>query len=233
MIRISSIIILLLLSFCIISCGGGNNKANTSFSVDALLAEERSLTTNEIQIATRICYAFQVKSQNFRSSEFYGSKFTFSGTKNDCQNIKYSYEIRSTLKFDDKNTLSYIPDKNINEKLTFNNKVQTDSVGYLTQICQKILTNQKVVNTATEQNIKIQIAFFVEDLDGFTLQYFNKQNENLYKFDSGEKFKITTEVDSFKNKIKGMDQFYSSFKICPNLYDKGQSSYFEQNFIYH
>lgn len=231
MTRPLTILILLSLSFTLTNCGGGNSKAQTTFGIDAILAEERPLSSTEIQIATRICYAFQAKSQNFRSTEYYGKSFAFKGTKTDCQNIKSTYEVSTILKFDDQNILSYIPDNIFNSQLTFNKKVQTDSSGYLSQLCQKIFTNQKISNTTTEQNIKIQIAFIKEDFDGFTLQYFNKVNEALYKIDSAEKFKFTTEVDSLKNKIKGMDQFYSIEKVCPSSADKVKSSYYEQTFI--
>jgi len=132
------------------------------------------------------------------------------------------------MKNDTQNELSYIPVHVFDPSLAFNKKVQTDSSGYLAQVCPKILTNQQVNNTITQGNVKIQISFFTEDLDGFMLQYFNKQPDNSYVFDSAEKFKVPTSLNA---PIRGIDQFYSLTKVCPNSLDKNPNSIYEQNFI--
>jgi hypothetical protein len=226
-------IILFSLSFAITSCGGGNNKPQTAFSVDAIITEERPLTSEEIQIATRICYAYQSKSQQFRTADYYGTKFLFSVKKTDCQNQSTQAEVPTTMKYDDQNVLNYIQDKDIDSSFNFKKLVQSDRSGYMSQLCPKILTNQPVTNTTVIQNTKVQISFFKETLDGYLLKYFTKLDELTYKIESAEKFKIPTDAESSKKSIRGMDQFYSLQKVCPSSLDKNKFSDFEQNFIYH
>jgi benzoyl-CoA reductase/2-hydroxyglutaryl-CoA dehydratase subunit BcrC/BadD/HgdB len=224
----------LVLSVSIIasSCGGGNlnNKAITSFNVNAILAEERPLTSEEIKIATRICYAYQSKSQKFRSSEYFGSKFIFSGKNTDCQNTSTNYQISTTLKYNAQNTLEYVTSPFLNSALTVNKKVQTETSGYLAQLCPKIFTNRSVSNTTTAQNYKVQISFIRNNLDSFYLQYFNQVADSSYKIESSERFDVVTDIGS-DYKINGMDQFYSAQRVCPSAYDKNKFSNFEQTFI--
>ncbi len=221
---------LLILSSSIIlsSCGGGNSKPKTTFAPDAIMTDERNLTPDEKNIATRICYAYQSKSQKFRSTEFYGTQFIFQAKNTDCQNLVTTTNITTTMKYDAQNELAYIPSQYYDPSLAFNKKVQTDSSGYLAQLCPKVLTNQQVTNTITEANVKIQISFFKEDYDGYLLQYFNRQVDNTYKIDSAEKFKVPSDPGAV---IRGMDQFYSAAKICTSPSDKNKFANFEQNFI--
>lgn len=217
-------LIILSSSLSLSSCGGGNSKGKASLG----MVEEQSILANEKNIAVRICYAYQSKSQKFRSMDFYGGKFVFEAKNTDCQNMVTTSNILTNMKNDTQNALSYIPAYAFDSTLAFNKKVQTDSSGYLAQVCSKILTNQPVNNTISQENIKIQISFFTEDLDGFMLQYFNKQSDNSYVFDSAEKFKIPTSQNA---PIRGMDQYYSLTRVCPNSLDKNRNSIYEQNFI--
>lgn len=212
------------------SCGGGNNNAKSSF-VDTLMAKEGPITAEERNIATRICYAYQSKSNNFRSGSFIGTNFLFSGKMTDCKNSVNNYQINSTLKYDDKNNLSYQSPSTLDSNLSFNKSVQTDSVGYLAQICSKIQNNQEISNTIDQQNIKVQISFIREELDGFLLQYFNKQPDGSYKIDSAEKLKTRSMIDFKTGQIMGMDEYYSYQKVCTSSLDKNKYSEFVQGFI--
>lgn len=222
---------ILSLSLIISSCGGGNSKPNITFSVDALLSEEHPISADERIIATRICYAYQSKSKNFRSSNLLGTSFIFSAKKTDCQNGVYPYQVNSILKYDETNSLVYGPLQNFDSSLNFNKKVQTDSSGYLAQLCPKIITNESISNTTDLMGTKVQISFFRDSLDGFLLNYFYKQSDNSYKIDSQEKFKVRTQIDYTAKNIIGMDENYSIQKVCPSQYDKPNFSTFEQSFI--
>jgi hypothetical protein len=213
------------------SCGGGNSVGKKTFSVDAIISEEHPISTDERNIAARICYAYQSKSKNFRSSGFIGTGFLFSGKKTDCQNNIVNYQINSTLKYDDNNELIYAPPGNFDTNLRFNKKVQTDTSGYLSQLCTKIYNGEVISNTTNQQNVKVQISFLREGFDGFLLQYFNRQSDSTYKIDSAEKLKVRTQIDFTTGKILGMDEFYSNQKICGSQFDKNKFSEFEQNFI--
>lgn len=232
----ASLNLFLILSTSIIlsSCGGGNSKPKLSFSVDNQLLEEAPLTTTERNIATRICYAYQTKSQNFRTPEFLGGRFVFSTKKTDCQGLVNSVGVTTAMNYDALNELSYIVPAPIDPNFLFNKKVQTDTSGYLAQLCPKILTNQTVSNTTTIQNVKAQISFFsdeTDNMDGFFIQYFNLQPDNSFKIDSAERFKVpASEASVASGNIKGMDHFYSTQKRCSAI-DKNKFSDFEQTFI--
>lgn len=190
------------------------------------------LSTTEINIATRICYAYQNKSQKFRTSEFYATPFQFSAKVTDCQNVVNQYDIPTIMRYDNNNNLAYIPANGFDPSLRFNRKVQTDTSGYLAQLCPKILSNQPVSNTTTQQNVKVQITFIKEEtngflLDGYFLQYFNKQTDGTYLIDSAEKFKVPTDGSSGPG-IRGMDRFYSTQKVCASKFDKNKFLNFEQ-----
>ncbi|MBC7539940.1 MAG: hypothetical protein H7281_14050 [Bacteriovorax sp.] len=223
--------IILTSTMIISSCGGGNSVFKKTFSVDALISEEHPIANDERNIATRICYAYQSKSKNFRSSGFIGTSFIFSGKKTDCQNNITNYQINSILKYDDNNQLIYSTPSTFDPNLKFHKKVQTDNSGYLAQLCSKIINNEPISNTFDQQGVKVQLSFFREGFDGFLLQYFIKQPDNTYKIDSAEKLKIRTQIDFTNGKILGMDEFYSAQKVCGSQFDKNKFSEFEQNFI--
>ncbi len=215
-------------SIILSSCGGGNSKlGNTSsFNVSAILAEERPLSVDERNIATRICYAYQSKSKNFRGANFLGSRFIFLAKKTDCGNNVTSYQVTTTMNYDQNNGLSYFPTNTSNQ---FFGKVETDTSGYLAQLCPSILTNQPVSNTTTQQNFKIQISFIREQLDGFVLNYFVQQPDLTYKISNAEKFKVRTQIDYTNGQVLGMDEYYSSQQLCSSL-DRNKFSNYEQSF---
>jgi len=223
---------ILFLSFLIIlpSCGGGNSKSINSFNTNAILSQVHPITNDERNIATRICYAYQSKSKNFRGSDYLSTQFIFSTQKNNCQNTTTTGQVLTTLNYDISYELSYIPQNILEINTELMKKVQTDSSGYLIQLCSKIKNNEIISNTVDQAGIKIQINFLRENLDGYLLQYFTLQPDNSYKITSAEKFKVRTVIDYTKGQILGMDEYYMSNKLCsPN--DKISFSTFEQNFI--
>ncbi len=223
---------ILFFSFMIIltSCGGGNSKVINSFNTNAILDQEHPLTSEERNIATRICYAYQSKSKNFRGSDFLNSRFIFSTKKTDCQNSTTQGQVLMTLKYDLNNELSYIPQSIFESDAELMKKVQTDSSGYLSQLCTKIKNNEVISNTIDQGGVKIQINFLRENFDSYLLQYFSLQPNNSYKLTSAEKFKVRTLIDYTNGQVLGMDESYMSNKLC-NQYDKIPFSTFEQNFI--
>lgn len=223
--------IMLSTSIILSSCGGGNSKINSGFGLDAQLVDERPLTTAERNIATRICYAYQSKSANFRTASYLGGRFVFTAAKTDCANNISTSQITTTMNYDRTNNLAYIPSTLIDPNTKFFGKVQTDSSGYLSQLCPSILTNQAVSNTILQQNFKVQISFIRENLDGFILNYFSQQGQgtNTYKIVTAEKFKVRTLIDFTNGQILGMDEYYSTQQAC-NSFDKNKFSNFEQSF---
>ena len=211
------------------SCGVSNKKVSTVFKIDAQMLKEQAIEQDERNIATRICYAYQSKSKNFRSLPYLGSQFYFQTNETDCGARVVTKSLSSVLNYDESNNLVYsLPFGSIEPK--FMKKVQTDTAGFLVQICDKIATNQEIKNTATIGDTKVQITFFRESLDGYFLQYFAKQNDGSFKIISADKFSVRTQTDFKTGQILGMDEAYSTQKVCTNSSDKMHFSNFEQTF---
>ena len=214
------------------SCGVNKKQISTAFNVNAQLAKEQMIDQEERNIATRICYAYQSKSKNFRSLPYFGSQFYFQTVDTDCAGTVNSKNLASTLTYDESNSLIFSLLYGANEP-KFMKKVQTDTSGFLVQVCDKIATNQEISNTLTVGDTKVQITFFRESLDGFFIQYFAKQANGSYRIVSADKYSVRTQTDFKNGMILGMDETYSNQKICTNVSDKNQFSNFEQIFKSH
>jgi hypothetical protein len=224
--------ILVSLSMILSSCGGGNSSiTNNTFGRDAIMAKERPMNNVERNIATRICYAYQSKSKNFRSSGYIGTNFKFALKYTDCQNNISTNQLTAVLNYDSNNELAYVPTNPSESSALFNKKVQSDISGYLSQVCDKIVSNQAISNTVYFSGYAVQGTFFHDDLDTYILQYFQLQPDNSYKINSAEKLKVRTQVDYKNGEILGMDEFYSTQKLCSIKYDKNINSEFSQSFI--
>lgn len=225
-----NVIIFSSISTILFGCGGGNSKSGTAFRVDASVSAQRSIDANERNIATRICYAYQSKSQNFRLPNYLNTKFNFDVQETDCKGVSSRMSVPSTLKLDSlSSTLYYSQEKYTGPN--FMKNVQTDVNGYLSSVCSKIRNGQDISNTVEAGAIKIQITFFKDILDGFYLQYFVQVNANEYKIQSAEKFLVRTQVDMAPDKVLGMDEFYSNQRICA-YNDPQKFSNFEQSFTF-
>jgi hypothetical protein len=211
------------------SCGVSNKQVSTSFNINAQLAKEQVIDQDERNIATRICYAYQSKSKNFRSLPYLGSQFNFKTTETDCGGTVTSKNLSAVLSYDDSNNLIFLLQFGTSEP-KFMKKVQTDTSGFLVQICDKIATNQAINNTVTIGDTKVQIAFFREALDGYFIQYFSKQSNGNFRIVSADKYSIRTQTDFKNGMILGMDEVYSNQKICTNSNNKYQFSNFEQTY---
>jgi hypothetical protein len=226
--KLLNFIIFSSISTILFGCGGGNSKSGTSFRLDASVSAQRSIDTNERNIATRICYAYQSKSQNFRLPNYLNTKFNFEVKETDCRGSSTRMSVTSILKLDSLSSILYFSQ----EKYTganFMKNVQTDVNGYLSSVCTKIRNGQDISNTVEAGAIKIQISFFKEKLDGFYLQYFVRVTANEYKIQSAEKFLVRTQVDMAPDKVLGMDEYYSSQRACASN-DPQKFSNFEQTF---
>ena len=219
--------ILVQLLFLLTSCGAGNAKrgpASAAYSTTEALALSRDLTSEERVIATRICYAYQSKNNNFKTAPYLGGAFTFSINSQDCSEKKNSYLMNSSLIVDEEGKiLSYKP-SNLNQ---FYNKVQTNSVGYLAQVCTKIQNNQKISNTIEAVDGTIQISFIKNIVDSFTIKYFALNSIGGYSIKNAEHFKVRTQFNLGKDQILGMDEGYSNYATCP---DAKKFSVFSQSF---
>lgn len=206
-------------------CGGGaGSKDPSGYSINAQMSAVQNLTAEERAIATRICYAYQSKSSSFRGMNYNGGTFNFSVDSRNCVDAKETYSITSILKA----TSTSMVLETSSEK-PFYGTIQTSSVGLLSQLCSKMQNNLPVSNTATDGKVKIQVGFFRDTLDSYTLRYFSPSSSDASKMviTSAETFKVRTQFNISGTQILGMDEKYSVQQTCGT---SEKYSEFNQNF---
>ncbi len=198
--------------FMLASCGGVVGIDPSLYYTSEQMSLVQSLSVEERTIATRICYAYQSKSSTFRSKSYDNGTFTFDINSKNCEDTRTNYTVNSVFKSLN-SSLTFVPETD----KPFKSIIQTDKVGYLSQLCEKMFNNMPVSNTVAEANMTIQISFSRETLDSYTIKYFipavNSQS-NLMKIESMETYKVITKPVLGSGQIKGMDESYSSYKTC-------------------
>ncbi len=191
-------------------CGAAGNKDPSGYSISAQMSVVQNLTVEERAVATRICYAYQSKSSNFRSQNYNGGTFTFDIKSRNCVDARANYTVNSVLK-SSSTSMTLVPDTD----KPFVGSIQTDQSGYLAQLCGKIQTNKPISNTVTETTTKVQISFFRDSLDSYTLKYFTPDpSTKAMKIESMETYKVRTQASVGSGQIQGMDESYSLFQTC-------------------
>jgi hypothetical protein len=190
-------------------CGAAGNKDPSGYSINAQMSVVQNLTVEERAVATRICYAYQSKSSSFRSQNYNGGTFTFDVNSRNCVDARANYKVNSVLK-SSSTSMTLVPDTD----KPFVTSVQTDQSGYLAQLCGKIQNNKPISNTVTETTTKVQISFFRDSLDSYTLKYFAPDANKVMKIESMETYKVRTQSSVGSGQIQGMDESYSLFQTC-------------------
>ena len=205
-------------------CGGGaGSKDSSGYSISAQMSVVQDLTVEERAIATRICYAYQSKSSSFRSQTYNGGTFIFNMNSRNCVDARASYTVNSVLK-SSSSLMTLVPDSD----LPFVSTIQTNQSGYLAQLCGKIQNNRPISNTVTEVTTKVQINFFKDTLDSYTLKYFTPdENTKAMRIESMETYKVRTQFNNGSGQVLGMDEGYSRFQTCGT---SDKYSEFNQNF---
>lgn len=226
--RIYSIHILLAIFIFTNSCGTNNVPVEVpGFSSGAAMKTVQDISVNERNIASSICLAFKSKSQNFKTTEYLGTRFVFETKQKTCGVQGAASTVNSTLALSDiDGTFHYI-----SNAAYFNDFVQTNTSGYLSQVCTKIDNNQPISNTTTINGITVQIIFFKDTLEGYTVQYFTKLADGTTQMTSAEtfKFRTTFTYSAAAKNIMGMDEYYSKETTCST--DSTKTSLEEQTFI--
>lgn len=81
------IILVISMTTLLSSCGGGassKSKSVSTYSTSELMSSSQEISGDEKAIATRICYAYQSKSVNFKTPTYINKNFTFSSSTTDC-----------------------------------------------------------------------------------------------------------------------------------------------------
>ena len=187
------------------SCGqASKNNINTVYSSTEALTSTEDIDINQRNIATRICYAYESKGNKFNSSDFLGGSFNFNVENNGCTSSQ-NYTINSILVRSTKDgSMRFAYDG----AKSFNNFVQTNSQGYLSNVCTKIKNNQTISNTIDNKNVIIQIKFFRDTLDSYMIKYFVRDAKGNVSIDSSEIFKVRTQFNYTNSQILGMDEEY-------------------------
>lgn len=198
------------LMLAVAGCGGAGSKDPTGYSTNAQMSVVQDLTPAERAIATRICYAYQSKSSSFRGLSFNGGTFVYNVDSKNCVDARTSYTVNAVLKVS-ASSLIMEPDTD----KPFQKTVQTDTSGYLTQLCAKIQNNKPISNTVTETSTKIQIRFYQDTLDTYSLRYFTPSGTNgALKITSSEILKVRTQFNLTGSQILGMDEKYTIQQTC-------------------
>jgi len=228
------ILILSLSLVTLVNCGGSSNKgrAPAGGAVSAQELEEVALTTEQRAIATRICYAYQTKRSKFSDlkSGFKGSTFTFNTSTLDCSNQKKEFAVDTILDWNADNNLEFIK---IDKSKTIISLVQTDTTGFISQLCTKIQNNEEISNTTVLAGRKVQVEFFRKNLDSYTIRTFLfVNNQQAFQFESADTFQVRTQFNVSGEQIVGMDEVITRQKVCPGS-STPTSSLFTQTYIKH
>ncbi len=208
--RIYSIHFLLTTFIFINGCGIKPNPSEIPvFSINAAIKSVEDLNTYERNIATSICYALESKSKNFKTTDYLGTRFIFETKQKVCDVQGPSTNINTALTLLTDGTFHYNT-----TALNFNDFSQTDTSGYLSQVCTKIKNNEAISNTTTVNGLTVQVTFFKNNLDGYMVQYFTKLASGVAQMTSAETFKIRTQLTYTLGNIMGMDEYYSKQTIC-------------------
>jgi hypothetical protein len=212
---------ILILSNC---TGGGQPNSSTFFAANQTMVAVTDLDQNQRNIATRICYAYESKSNNFHYSDYLLSKFNFGIEVNKCNSTVKTYNVTTTLS--DNTTNFYFLKV---DGIKFYEVVQTDTSGYLSKLCNKIKQNSTISNTTSIGTQSIQIYFFADSLDSYIIKYFSPNTSGNLTSISAETFKVRTQFNYQNGQILGMDEVYISESPCPN---STTSTYkFTQNYL--
>ena len=226
--RTYSIHILLAIFIFTNGCGTNNKAIEVpGFSSGAAMKTVQDISDSERNVASSICLAFKSKSQNFKTTDFLGTRFDFQTKQTNCGVAGQTAVVSSTLALNDiDSTFQYTSNASY-----FNKFVQTNTSGYLSQVCSKIDNNQAISNTTTINGITVQIIFFKDTLEGYTVQYFTKLADGTTQMTSAEtfKFRTTFTYSAVDKNIMGMDEYYSKETACAT--DSTKSSKEEQTFM--
>lgn len=198
------------------SCGSGHEGANPpsmAYSTSAQIQAVRNLTTDERNIATRICYAYQSKTTNFKTPDYMGGTFSFNISTKNCLDVKDAYVVNAILASDNNNRLTF----QTSSTKSFRPIVQTTEVGYLVQLCSKIQNNLAISNTVSiSDSERVQISFFKDSMDTFRIQTFTPNAKKEFVISSSETFKVRTQANLTSGQIVGMDEVFIKQETCAN-----------------
>lgn len=226
--RTYSIHILLAIFILTNSCGLNQNQPQglvPAFSINAVMKPVQDISAAERNIASSICLAFKSKSQAFKTTDYLGTRFVFQTKQNSC-GVDTGASIVNTMLI--QNSDGSLHFSAVSAPTDFNDLVQTDSNGYLSQLCTKIDNNLPISNTILINGVSVQITFFKNVLDGFVLQYFMRIANGGSQMLSSETFKFRTNFTYTVGKIMGMDEYYSKDTACS--YDNTKTNHVEQTF---
>ena len=172
--------------------------------------EVSDLSDSQRIIATRICYAYQSKVATFKG--IVGNNFLFKTVNTDCAARELKNDIMATLRYDLNNNLEFA----VNDPTQlFVKSVQTDTVGYLAQLCTKIKNNEVINNTVVTGNVKTQVEFSRKDGDQYVLKTFTV-NGDVSTFQSADTYSVRTQFNISPGQILGMDERFERQKVCPS-----------------
>ena len=196
--------------FFLSSCGK-NNGVEGEFSVlGASLSESKTISSDELTIALRICYAFRSKRMLYQS-EFINQKFDYDLQTADCEGKEENNYLSTYLREEEDRELVFESDYSSE----FFELMQTDTSGELSSLCAGIMRGENPESTIeVDEFERRQISFSKNEYDQFEVRYAFKEGEQ-YKVRRIDTFEIITSVHSdFEQNTKGRVIKASRKDIC-------------------
>lgn len=205
------------------SCGNNRKPSSVNFDVNSEMMAVQPLTSDELNIAGRICYAYKSKGAKYRT-DYAQKTFSFRLYQKSCEGAESSRSIDATLNAEfGGEVMSYLPKSAVNPG-EFLATVQTDRVGFLKTICEKIYRGESISNTVDIDGVKAQVVFERKNLDRYKLNYFVAQgfsgNESKYVIHSSDVITVRTQFDWSNGQILGNDEEILRYTKCSTTSDK-------------
>lgn len=211
------------------SCTGGNKQKSSDqeLVINQEMQAVANLDSDQKNIATRICYAYQSKASNFYSSDYLNKNFKFN-FKNKVCNSKTTDIYTDNLKIILSGATGFSFQATTSKKLY--SAIQIDSAGYLSKLCNKVFMNQPISNTTNVDSSLVQIQFLNQansPNDSYLLTYYKRSSNGKYLSYMSEKFDVRTQRNYKSGDILGLDEIYSEQVLCS---DNASTSSFTQQF---
>lgn len=213
-------------------CGNNRKPSSLNFDVNSEMLAVQPLTSEELNIASRICYAYKSKAAKFRT-DYAQKSFSFRLYQKSCDAVESSRTIEASLNAEfGGEVMSYIPKSAVSSG-EFMTAVQTDRVGFLKNVCEKIYRGESISNTVDIDGVKAQIIFERKNLDRYKLNYFIATgatgSESKYVIHSADIITVRTQFDWSNGQILGNDEEVIRYAKCSN--NSNQTKESSQSFV--
>lgn len=204
-------------------CGNNRKPSSVNFDINAEMMAVQPLSSDELSIAGRICYAYKSKGAKFRT-DYAQKTFNFRLYQKSCEGAESSRTLEASLNAEFGGEVMSFLLKSVVNPGEFLTTVQTDRVGFLKTICEKIYRGESISNTVDIDGVKAQVVFERKNLDRYKLNYFVAQGysgkESKFVIHSSDIITVRTQFDWSNGQILGNDEEILRYAKCSTTSDK-------------